>query len=344
MKKIISLIIYTGYCGILFAQNVGIGTITPLEKLSIFTNYGYGISHEANSIKLSSYIDAGGAYIGTISNHPFHLFTNNGTAQVSLGTNGFLGLGNSLPQYRLDAAGRIRIRTGTVGNVFTSSGIWMDDYRDGDTRIFFGMQDSIRLGIWGDGTPGVGWGFNFNARNGNVGIGIQSASEKLDVAGNIKSTGIISAANYLLNTPKTYYYSMSGADFSAILSEHSVRKEFDAGGGVYMASAQTEGLVAPVHLPHGAVVKNMLVYFVDASSAIDLQVELKPNFTGGIMASISSSGSPGDSFLSDNTIADATINNSVNAYIIYARPINGNWAGNYLVLRRVVIEYTVAAL
>ncbi len=102
MKKNIFLIIITGYAEILFSQNVGIGTNAPLEKLSILTNYGYGISHEANSIKLSSYIDAGGAYIGTISNHPFHFYTNNGIAQMTLNTNGKIGIGNSFPAAKFD--------------------------------------------------------------------------------------------------------------------------------------------------------------------------------------------------------------------------------------------------
>ena len=182
MKKILIVITFLSFSIISFAQNVGIGTTNPLEKLSILTNYGYGISHEANSIKLSTYIDVSGAYIGTITNHSFNFYTNNGTAQMTLLPNGNVGISNSFPQFRLDVTGRMRVKTGAIGNIFTTPGIWFDDFRDGNNRIFFGMQDSIRLGVWGEGSPGVGWAFNFNARDGKVGMGRLASSYQLKVA------------------------------------------------------------------------------------------------------------------------------------------------------------------
>jgi hypothetical protein len=92
-----------------------------------------------------------------------------------------VGIGTNTPAFKLDVAGRMRIKTGTVGNVSTSSGLWLEDYRDGTNRIFFGMQDSIRGGFYGAGTGGTGWGFNFNAVTGNVGIGIANALSALHV-------------------------------------------------------------------------------------------------------------------------------------------------------------------
>lgn len=179
------------------AQNVGIGTTTPLEKLSVVSGFGHGISHEAGGIKLSTYIDANGGWIGTVTNNPFHLYTNNGGAQFSLLQNGNVGIGNINPQFKLDIKGRMKIQTGTIGNIFTTPGIWFDDYRDGSNRVFFGMQDSIRIGIWGEGTPGAGWAFNFNARNGGV-----------------------TANNYKYSSSKTDFISLSGADFRAMQDDN----------------------------------------------------------------------------------------------------------------------------
>jgi hypothetical protein len=92
-----------------------------------------------------------------------------------------VGIGTTTPAFKLDVNGRMRVKTGTLNNISTSSGIWLEDYRDGTNRAFFGMQDSIRIGFYGAGTGGTGWGFNFNAVTGNVGIGITNALSALHV-------------------------------------------------------------------------------------------------------------------------------------------------------------------
>jgi hypothetical protein len=91
-----------------------------------------------------------------------------------------VGIGTSAPAFKLDVNGRMRVKTGTLGNNSTSSGIWLEDFRDGANQVFIGMQDSIRVGFYGNGN-GVGWGFNFNAKTGNVGIGITNALSALHV-------------------------------------------------------------------------------------------------------------------------------------------------------------------
>jgi hypothetical protein len=91
-----------------------------------------------------------------------------------------VGIGTNTPAFKLDVNGRMRVRTGTPGNPSSSSGIWLEDYRDGTNQVFVGMQDSIRVGFYGTG-DGVGWGFNFNAKTGNVGIGIVNALSALHV-------------------------------------------------------------------------------------------------------------------------------------------------------------------
>ena len=94
-----------------------------------------------------------------------------------------VGIGTPTPQFKLDVNGRMRVKTGTLGNVSTSSGIWFEDYRDGVNRIFVGMQDSIRVGFYGSGFSGDGWEFNFNGTTGCVGIGrTASSSNRLEIA------------------------------------------------------------------------------------------------------------------------------------------------------------------
>lgn len=96
-----------------------------------------------------------------------------------------VGIGTNSPAFKLDVQGRMRVKTGTLGNVTSSSGIWFDDYRDGNNRFFFGMKDSIRSGFYGSGSGGVGWDFIFNTRTGNIGIGNLDPYYKLSVTGNI---------------------------------------------------------------------------------------------------------------------------------------------------------------
>lgn len=70
--------------------DVMIGTTTAVSKFTVDggggINASYGIAHKHNAVELSTYIDGSGvgspgAYIGTITNHPFYIFTNNGSSQ-----------------------------------------------------------------------------------------------------------------------------------------------------------------------------------------------------------------------------------------------------------------------
>lgn len=86
-----------------------------------------------------------------------------------------VGIGTNTPAFRLDVLGRMRVKTGTLGNVSSSSGIWFEDYRNGVNQMFFGMKDSIRGGFYGSGA-GIGWDLVFNTRSGVF-------SDKFDING-----------------------------------------------------------------------------------------------------------------------------------------------------------------
>lgn len=92
-----------------------------------------------------------------------------------------VGIGTATPAYKLDVLGRMRVKTGTLNNINTTSGIFFEDYRDGTNRVFAGMQDSIRWGLYGDGVGGVGWKFNFNAKTGGVGIGRSATGGGMEI-------------------------------------------------------------------------------------------------------------------------------------------------------------------
>ncbi|MEP6795190.1 MAG: hypothetical protein ABJB16_12745 [Saprospiraceae bacterium] len=93
-------------------NKLGIGTPTPAYKLEVKTTTNdYGISHTDGTVHLASWIGDGGE-IGTVSNHTFRLFANNGVNQFELLPNGNIGMGLSGPNNKLDIAGGAA-RTGT---------------------------------------------------------------------------------------------------------------------------------------------------------------------------------------------------------------------------------------
>ncbi len=110
--------------------------------------------------------------------------------------NGNIGVGTGSPQYILDVANRMRLREGQINNITTTPGMWLNNYLNGTESIFAGMEDSIRYGFYGGGPGGVGWGFNFNARNGNVGVGTTAdGTYRLTLAGADYGIGLYNGTN-----------------------------------------------------------------------------------------------------------------------------------------------------
>lgn len=98
--------------------NIGIGTTSPLEKLSVQTaTNSVGITHSDGTIKLGTYVGGLGAggYFGTISNHPLYFYTNNGAAQTTLLPNGNFGIGTTSPSAKLQVNGTFKLTDGTQG-------------------------------------------------------------------------------------------------------------------------------------------------------------------------------------------------------------------------------------
>ncbi|MDX2280737.1 MAG: hypothetical protein NW218_14215 [Saprospiraceae bacterium] len=159
--------------------NVGIGTASPMQKLTVFTpSNSYGISHTDGNIKFSTYIggQANGAYVGTISNHPLHFYINNGNAQMTVATNGNVGIGTVAPVSRLEIAGQnalmmrgyepfLNLRDencGQTGRIQFVGGAWNFH------KILANGNVSYQMTV---------------VDNGNVGIGTTVPKSKLEVVG-----------------------------------------------------------------------------------------------------------------------------------------------------------------
>jgi hypothetical protein len=113
-------------------------------------------------------------------------------------------------------------------------------------------------------------------------------------------------------------------------------------GGAHIVSG-TGALVAPVHLPNGAVVTEFRVYYYDNSSA-DLNVWLQlQRFSAGYgpMGEVVTAGTPGYGSGTDTTIENATIDNTSNSYLIYA--YSDAWSSN-LMIKAAVVVYSVSTV
>ena len=89
--------------------NVGIGTITPANKLTVQTSgSGYGLEHTNGVVRMGTYV-GGAGWFGTISNHPLYFLVNDGgSPSMSIATNGNVGVGTTSPAQKLDVAGNIK--------------------------------------------------------------------------------------------------------------------------------------------------------------------------------------------------------------------------------------------
>ena len=173
--------------GLLVEGDVGIGTPSPGKKLTVHTALGglgnYGIEHTNGTVQVGTYLDGTHGWLGTNSNHPLAFYTNGGSKQVVLKTNGNFGIGTNIdPQYKLDVSGTARIN-GTNGAILalsSNTGDGTNQWQVQTNAFNNGNFGVVRYG------PGADESKSFMITSaGNVGIGMASPQSKLAVNGTI---------------------------------------------------------------------------------------------------------------------------------------------------------------
>jgi hypothetical protein len=92
--------------------NVGIGTATPANKLTVKTaSNANGLEHTDGTVRFATFVGSGvnlGGWLGTITNQPMHFFTSNSGARLTIDTTGNVGIGIATPAARLHTTGGVR--------------------------------------------------------------------------------------------------------------------------------------------------------------------------------------------------------------------------------------------
>ncbi|WP_422008449.1 hypothetical protein [Roseivirga pacifica] len=158
--------------------NLGIGTTSPSTKLEVFQPIG----SKSNFITVgaASYesmrigVDAAGARIQSNSaNQPIY-FSLNGSERMRVTANGDVGIGTTSPSDKLEIIGNFVSRVSEGGNRLARIA---NSGNDGELHIYASNLSTVKI----DGNG------NSYLNGGNVGIGITSPDEKLEVNGTIRS-------------------------------------------------------------------------------------------------------------------------------------------------------------
>ncbi|MFN0012014.1 MAG: hypothetical protein ACKVS8_10265 [Phycisphaerales bacterium] len=155
---------------------------------------------------------------------------------------------------------------------------------------------------------------------------------RLSVSGaDVVATGEVVADNFEYTAPVTSYAVVSPISFLSILADNlNIGNSF---GTVYVTSGGSVPIVAPVRLPHGATVTEMIVYYLDSEGGpvvgTDLSISLvrRPLTTGSssTLLTATSSGAVGG-VRTLTFAANILVDNAANAYSLRAFPVGGSWS------------------
>lgn len=159
--------------------NVGIGTTTPQSKLVVRTGFRllgvdvseYGIEHTDGNVRLSTYVDETGGWLGTRSNHPLKFYVHDGLQ----------------PSMTINDDGSTSMASGpgsvTVGTPSGESGTTIKRGNNRADVRFDGATLKLVAGP-GNGPPSSTSGITVTT-SGNVGIGTANPSRTLEVYGDL---------------------------------------------------------------------------------------------------------------------------------------------------------------
>lgn len=210
----------------------------------------------------------------------------------------------------------------------------------GASNLDFNLNSTGDMRIQSNGNTNM---LFIDANANAVGIGTASPNQELDVEGDIEIDG-----DYTYESARTQYTTVSHAAFVIAAGNVNVHAHRSISGTTALL-VRTQGgtatsdayLVAPLDLPDGAIVTDFAVRFFDSDGTYNcsahLNRQLYTSTSTSSMASVTTSGTPGQITLNTTTITNATIDKSTYAYYIF---FNTKEANTLLGLYNVRITYT----
>ena len=310
-------------------HRVGIGTSTPNAKLEIDNNVAWQLSSLATSISpnIAFRIRGRNTAVATMAmgsmntlDYAIQGVNDAGDAGTNIAINpwgGNVGIGTTNPGYNLEvnSAATTKFRLTNDDFVSGSAGTALSVLTGATTGNTYVRFQTANAGVSaGDLVLQTG--------GGNVGIGTTTPGEKLEVVGNINSTGgniCITGGNCLSGTS---YWSCPGVHFDAQNPSAQIVSKLP--GGILLANDNNIIVVASVFLPHGATITNVTVMGNDAAEAETWTLKrmlLSDSTSQTVMATAAIN-------TADTTISSGVIDNSLYSYHLYTSSIDTDDAIN----------------
>ncbi len=169
----------------------------------------------------------------------------------------------------------------------------------------------------------------------------ESDTRYVNVSGD-SMTGNLTVGKVVYSPAKTEYFTLSGEAFLPA-TDRAYNNSMGMGGAYLTAGSGWGVMTAPVNLPQEAFVMAATFHFYDNSpSNLKLSLDRMPLPGGSYveMASVTTSGTPGYSSLTDTSISSYKVDNTTGALLIYV--YCDAWDGNNLRVMGVTITYTIA--
>ncbi|WP_437665139.1 hypothetical protein [Sorangium sp. So ce1182] len=275
-------------------QRVGAGTGAPSHKLTVHTSTReHGFGHTDGTVTLQSWVDAAGGSLGTESSHPLRFFTGGEGPQVTLTTEGKLGIGTESPSEKLTVKSTASLNDVAYGIAHTNVTLLgktttLSTRLSGD-HAEFGTRTPHDLGFFTDGSDAQ----MTLTKEGNLGIGTKDPSDKLTIRtedgkqGLVHTSGSITVSTYVgqnragvgtLTSHPITFFTNSGAPEMVLTPEGNVGIGTEDPGekltvktddGKVGISHMTESITLSTYIGHGRAAlgtktKHPLAFYTNA--------------------------------------------------------------------------------